>query len=70
MTKQKKQQLFQFTFGFAALLYLWSLYIFWEAPGWLSGTAYFFMGILPALCGVVCLAVALGLHMDIQAEDE
>ena len=70
MSKSRKQQLFQLTFGLAAVLYLWSLYIFWEAPGWLSGTAYFFAGILPALVGVVCLATALGLHMDIQADDD
>ena len=70
MTKSRKQKLFQLTFGLAAVLYLWSLYIFWEAPGWLSSTAYFFAGILPALAGVVCLATALGLHMDIRAGDD
>lgn len=70
MDQNRKQRLFQVNFGLAAVMYLWSLYIFWEAPGWLSGTAYFFVGILPALVGVVCLATALGLHMDIQAEDE
>jgi hypothetical protein len=70
MTKHQKKQLSWGTFGLAAVLYVWSLYVFWEAPGWLSGTAYFFVGILPALVGVVCLATALGLHMDIHAGDD
>lgn len=70
MTKQRKETLFHGTFGLAAFLYVWSLYIFWEAPGWLSGMDYFFAGILPALVGVVCLAAALGLHMDIYSSED
>jgi len=69
MTEQTKQHLFQVTFALAGLLYLWSIYVIWEVPGWLEGQSYFVIGVVPALIGVVSLAVALGLHLDILQEE-
>jgi len=70
MSREQKETLFRLTFGLAGLLYLWSVYVIWGAPGWLSGYSYFVVGIVPALLGVVCLAAALGLHADIRADDD
>jgi hypothetical protein len=40
------------------------------APEWeMSGDTYYFMGVLPALGGVVSLAVSLGLYVDLQKDE-
>jgi hypothetical protein len=70
MTESQKDTLFRVTFWGAGVLYLWALFIFWMAPEWeLSGTTYYFLGVLPALGGVVSLAVALGTYVDLQKEE-
>jgi hypothetical protein len=70
MTEAQKERLFQVTFWGAGLLYVWALFIFWMAPEWrLSGQTYYVLGVLPALVGVVSLAVSLGLYVDLQKKD-
>jgi hypothetical protein len=70
MTESKKDTLFRVTFWGAGLLYIWALFVFWMAPEWeLSGQTYYFMGVLPALGGVVSLAVSLGVYMDLQKDE-
>jgi len=66
MTERQKEILFQVSYWGAAFLYVWALYVFWMAPEWqLSGRSYYLLGILPAFLGVVALATALGLYMDL-----
>lgn len=70
MTETQKDTLFRVTFWGAGVLYVWALFVFWMAPEWeLSGKTYYFMGVLPALGGVVSLAVALGTYVDLQKEE-
>jgi hypothetical protein len=70
MDHSQKDRLFRLTFGSAALLYVWVIAMLWLGPEWaLSGRTYFFVGILPAVAGVVALAAALGLYVDLH-EDE
>jgi len=69
MTDQQKETLFQVSYWGAGLLYVWALYVFWMAPEWqLSGRTYYLMGVLPAFLGVVALATALGLYMDLYQD--
>jgi hypothetical protein len=71
MTDAQKDKLFRLTFIGAGILYVWALFVFWMAPEWeLSGMSYYALGVLPALIGVVSLATALGLHIEIQRSDE
>lgn len=70
MTESQKDTLFRVTFWGAGVLYVWSLFVFWMAPEWeLSGQTYYFMGVLPALGGVVLLAISLGTYVDLQKEE-
>jgi len=70
MTDTQKDTLFRVTFWGAGVLYLWALFVFWMAPEWeLSGQTYYFVGVLPALVGVVSLAVSLGVYVDLQKEE-
>jgi hypothetical protein len=70
MTEAQKETLFRVTFWGAGLLYVWALFVFWMAPEWeMSGDTYYFMGVLPALVGVVSLAVSLGLYVDLQKDE-
>lgn len=70
MTETQKDTLFRVTFWSAGLLYVWALFVFWMAPEWeMSGDTYYFMGVLPALGGVVSLAVSLGLYVDLQKDE-
>jgi len=70
MTQAQKDLLFRVTFWGAAVLYAWALIVFWMAPEWeLSGMTYYFVGVLPALAGVVSMVTALGLYVDLQKGD-
>ncbi len=70
MDDTQKDRLFRYAFWGAALLYVWVLAMLWIGPEWgLSGTTYFLVGILPAIIGVVLLAAAMGLYMDLHKDD-
>lgn len=70
MTEAEKRKLFRVTSWGAGVLYVWALFIFWMAPEWeLSGWTYYVLGVLPALAGVVSLATALGLYLDLREKD-
>lgn len=70
MTEAQKDTLFRATFWGAGLLYAWALFVFWMAPEWeLSGRMYYFMGVLPALVGVVLLSISIGLYVDLQKKE-
>ncbi len=69
MTNAKKYTLYRVMFWGAGGLYVWALFIFWMAPKWqLSGLTYYFLGVLPALLGVVLMTSALGLYVDLKEE--
>jgi len=69
MTDPQKETLFHVSYWGAGLLYVWALYIFWMAPEWqLSSRTYYLTGVLPAFLGVVALATALGLYMDLYQD--
>jgi len=70
MTEKQKGTLFRVTFWGAGVLYVWALFVFWMAPEWrISELTYYFVGVLPALAGVVSLAVSLGLYVDLQKDE-
>ena len=70
MDDTRKGRLFRLTFWGAVLLYVWVIAMLWLGPEWaLSGRTYFFVAILPALVGVVSLASAIGLYVDLHADD-
>lgn len=66
-----RNRLFQVTFWSAAVLYVWVIAALWFGPAYgLSGTVYFFVGILPAIVGVVLLATSMGVYLDHFKEDD
>ncbi len=66
-----KERVFQGTFWGAALLYTWVIAALWIGPRWqLSGDVYFFVGIVPAVLGVVLLATSMGVYQDLLNEDD
>jgi hypothetical protein len=70
MTDAQKETLFRWSYWGAGVLYVWALFIFWMAPEWdLSGRTYYLVGVLPALFGVIALATALGLYMDLRERE-
>ncbi|PQJ35881.1 hypothetical protein BSZ35_15885 [Salinibacter sp. 10B] len=70
MDNTRKGQLFHLTFWGAALLYVWVIAMLWLGPEWgMSGRTYFFVAILPAVVGVVSMAAAVGLYMDLYQDD-
>jgi uncharacterized membrane protein YhaH (DUF805 family) len=70
MDETQKGRLFRLTFWGAALLYVWVIAMLWLGPEWaMSGRTYFFAAILPAVVGVVALAAAIGLYVDLHKDD-
>lgn len=70
MFDMDREQVFQATFWGAALLYVWVIAALWVGPAWaLSGDVYFFVGILPAVLGVVLLATAMGVYHDLLKDE-
>lgn len=66
-----RERVFQGAFWGAALLYVWVIAALWIGPELrLSGDVYFFVGIVPAVLGVVLLATAMGVYHDLLKEDE